>query len=661
MRSVTNVYGGLQYLFRCVVFAAFHCTAFASPPGSLILKSPDGRIRVDVMAGKLQFTYKVSVDGIPVINPSKLGMELAGNVTLGSHTAVVSASHTTSNSTWNNPLGKSAIVSNNYNELRCRLQEDNGTRAIFEVVFRAFNDGVAFRYVIPKQQALDSFTVQKEQTGFSFAGDYDAYIGHHPAYTFRGSQEWEFNPARLSTIPADSVVGLPLLVKTPVAWVAITEADLLNWAGMWLTGTKGAGTGKNVTLVTALAPRSDNQGLVKAGAPQNSPWRVLMIGRKPGDLVESNIILNLSTPSEIGDAAWVHPGLMAWDHWWTGDVLMNTATEKQYIQLAADMGWPYQLVDWQWYGTFNKPTSDITSVAPAVDMNELLRFAKEKNVRLWVWLYWADVERNDAYKKAFALYEKWGLAGIKIDFMDRDDQDMVNWYEKIAKAAAEHHLMVDFHGAFKPTGLERTYPNQVTREGIMGNEYNRWSRRVTSEHKLTLPFTRLLTGPADFTPGGFLNRQPSLFMPDTAAAQVQGTRAAEFALFVIYSSPVTVACDHPDHYRDQPGTDFLKAVPTVWDETHVLDAAVADYIVEARRKGNDWYVGALTDATPRQLTVPLTFLGSGSYKLHIWKDAKDSNVHAEHIDIDEQTVTAKDKLLLPMVGNGGYVARFQKL
>lgn len=385
-----------------------------------------------------------------------------------------------------------------------------------------------------------------------------------------------------------------------------------------------------------------------------------MIGRKPGTLIESNMVLNLATPSRIGAASWVKPGMMAWDHWWSGDVQMNTATIKQYIQLAADMGWPYQLIDWQWYGPFDKPGADITRVNPAVDMEEIRRFAREKKVKLWLWLYWTDVARNDAYKKAFALYEQWGIAGIKIDFMDRDDQDMVNWYEKIAAASAAHHLMLDFHGAYKPTGLERTYPNQVTREGILGNEYNRWSREVTSTHKITLLFTRFLAGPADFTPGGFLNRQPDLFKPDAKAAQVQGTRASELALFVMYNSPVTVACDHPDNYRDQPGVAFLQHVPTVWQETRVLDARVADYAVIARRSGNDWYIGALTDSIARELTLPLDFLGKGKYTLQGWKDTKQSDMDGTSIEMEERTVTPSDKLVITMQRNGGYAARLHK-
>jgi alpha-glucosidase len=620
----------------------------------LLLHSPDGKIQVAVTA-KGWLSYAVSVDGQPIIRESKLGLQLSHGEKLGQDVELLQAERHAVDSVCENPWGKRRHVRDRHNELRLVLREQSGAGRKFEALLRAFDDGVAFRYVLPAQAGFDSFVLEREQTEFAFADNYSCFAGQQEK-GFQGAQEWEFKPGRLADIKPESIVGLPLLIKTPAAWVALTESDLLDWSGLWLGGVAANGE-HGVTLAAKLAPRRDGRGLVLAKAPHTSPWRVVMIGREPGRLIESDLVLNLATPCKLADTSWIKPGMMAWDHWWSGDVQMDTATLKEYIQLASDMGWPYQLIDWQWYGDFNKTNADITHVNPAVDMDEVRRFAKEKNVRLWLWLYWTDADRNDAYKKAFALYEQWGIAGVKIDFMDSDDQFMVNWYEKLTRAAAAHHLMINFHGAYKPTGLNRTLPNQLTREGVLGNEYNRWSARVTPEHKLTLPFTRFLAGPADFTPGGFLNRQPGQFKADGRKAQVQGTRAAELALFVVYDSPICCVCDHPDHYRDQPGADFLKLVPTVWDDTRMLDGAVGEHLVMARRSGNEWFLGALTDRHAREIPVKLDFLGPGQWKVRIWKDA--GNVNAEQLESEEQTVTATGTLTLKLAPAGGTVMRFQ--
>ena len=458
------------------------------------------------------------------------------------------------------------------------------------------------------------------------------------------------------------MTGLPLLTHTPAAWVAVTEADLIDWAGLWLAREPQSAGTTAVTLRARLAPRLDGQGLVKATLPHASPWRVLLIGREPGRLIESDLVLNLSTPCQIADSSWVKPGMMAWDSWWSGIGRKDTGTMKDFIALAGEMGWPYQLVDGGWYlGThtgISRLGSDITKPVPEVNMPELLRFAAENKVRLWVWLYWTDADQGEAYKKAFALYEKWGLAGVKIDFMDRDDQEMVNWYETITRTAAEHHLMVNFHGAYKPTGMIRTWPNQITREGILGNEYNKWSRRVTAEHRVTLPFTRFLAGPGDFTPGGFLNRPTEAFQKGVTPTQVQGTRAGQLALFVAYDSPVMCVCDHPINLRGQPGIDFLKLVPTVWDDTRVLSGVVGEHLVIARRSGRDWYLGALNNGVTRVRSVKLDFLGAGKWRLRWWHDAADSAENAEHLEIEESVVSADTTLDLRLAPGGGAVARF---
>jgi len=437
----------------------------------------------------------------------------------------------------------------------------------------------------------------------------------------------------------------------------VSESDLVDWSGMWLGNAQACASG--VTLDAKLAPRREGDGLVKATTPHNSPWRVLMIGRQPGRLIESDLVLNLATPCKLSDISWVQPGKSAWDHWWSGDTKLDTATIKEYIQLAADMGWPYQQIDWMWYGKPSTPESDITKVSPDLDMDAVLRFAAERHVRLWLFVSWKDLDRNDAYKKAFPLYEKWGIAGLKIDGMDSDDQFIVNWGEKISRAAAAHHLMVNFHGTYKGTGENRTYPNEITKEGVRGNEWNKWSALVTPEHKLTLPFTRFLAGPGDYTPGGFRNRQPANFKIIPTATEVQGTRCSELSLLILFDSPICCLCDQPANYIGQPGADFLKIAPTVWDETHVLEGVVAQHLVMARRSGSEWYLGAMT-VQKRQIPVRLDFLGPGHWTMDLWSDAPDSDVNAEHLQKETRLVSAGDTLDLQLAPSGGAVAHFVK-
>jgi alpha-glucosidase len=653
-----------------VLLAAAACGARAADtapsPTALELKSPDGSIAVTVNAtGTL--SYRLTIDGRRVLNDSRLGLRLRAVGALGSDVALVGTARAENDTTWTNPLGKRREVRDHYRELTVNLRETGDAALNFSVVLRAYDDGVAFRYLLPKGAGPADVVVDEELTEFAFATDNICFAGNHTdvppdAYDsrggFHGSQEWEFRRQRLSDLPVETVTGLPLLTQTPAAWVAVTEAELVDWAGLWLAREpQEAGTGA-VTLRGRLAPRWDGNGLVNASLPHASPWRVLIVGREPGRLIESDLVLNLSTPCQIADPSWVKPGMMAWDRWWSGIGKMDTGTMKDFIRFAAEMGWPYQLVDGGWYAGTRSSGSDITRPVPEVDMDELRRFAAENKVRLWVWLYWTDVDKGDAYKQAFALYEKWGLAGVKIDFMDRDDQDMVNWYEKIARCAAEHHLLVDFHGAYKPTGMIRTWPNQITREGILGNEYNKWSRRVTPEHRVTLPFTRFLAGPGDFTPGGFVNRSPDKFETHVSPTQVQSTRAGQLALFVAFDSPVECVCDHPVNLRGQPGIDFLKLVPTVWDETRVLSGVVAEHLVIARRSGPDWYLGALNNSYARVRTIKLGFLGPGKWRLRWWHDAPDSADNAEHMAVEERDATAADALDLRMAPAGGAVIRF---
>ena len=637
------------------------------------VRSPDGKIGITIYTdGPLG--YGIAVEGKPVLLRSRLGLELAGGVKLGEKPVLRSETDKSADAHWLNQFGKNRDVRDHYNESTLTFKEGNIT---FSVVARAYDDGVAFRIWLPQQPGMDSFTVTRDATEFTFADDDPVWAGWNnpegaarPEGGFIGSQEWRYLPNKLSGLNRAYKHGLPFLVQTPAAYVAITESDLLDWSGMWLVPKPSA---KN-TLETQLAPplpaqpwpaRNQSatngaavntapvpagqvqQGLVVARTPHNSPWRTFIIGRQPADLIQSDLVLNLATPSQIADTSWIEPGISAWGTWWPNVGRNDLPTLKQYIQLAADMNWPYQL-------------SEIgdKSIVP-----DLVSFGKERNVRIWLWFHFNDFIDSAVYKRDFPMYAQWGIAGLKIDFIDRDDQWAVKWYEDIARTAAENHLLIDFHGAFKPTGLNRTWPNQITREGIQGNEYNKWSDKETPEHRATLPFTRVLAGGADYTPGGFANRQPSQFHTATKPTEVQSTRAGELAMFILIESPFTVACDSPEDYKDKegrylPGMDFLKGLPTVWDETRGLAGEVGKYVVEARRNGKKWYLAAISDRNPRELPLALKFLGKGQWKATLWEDAPDAAENAEHLLKDEKTVRPSDTLQLKLAPSGGTVAIF---
>jgi alpha-glucosidase len=384
-----------------------------------------------------------------------------------------------------------------------------------------------------------------------------------------------------------------------------------------------------------------------------------MIGETPGTLIESEIIQNLNEPCKIEDPSWIVPGISAWDNWWSGDVKMEMPVIKNYIDLASEMGWKYMLVDWQWYGKFNVPVADITKCAPQINMNEIIEYGKTKNVKIILWLYSKDVNRNSAYKEAFPLYCKWGVAGVKIDFMDRDDQQMVNWYHDIIKCAAENKLLVDFHGAYKPDGIIRTYPNMITREGVMGNEYYKFSNKMSPEHNVKLAFTRMLAGQMDYTPGGFLNVTKEQFKKQTPTV-VQNTRAAELSKFVIYESPLTVVCEHPDNIRNKPGSDFLKIIPTVWDDTRFVAGHPEDYIALARRNGATWFLGVMNNSIRKNIEIKLDFLPAGIYDMEIWADSKNADTEPTAIQKKKQTVKNGDNIKIDLAINGGYVATLIK-
>lgn len=628
-------------LYQQIVFAA-----------DFRVQSPDSRISVFVNVEN-EISYSVKFDDNQVTEPSTVSFRFTQAPPLGKNMKVVGEKTASVNDTWTPVLKRFESVKNQYNVLVLELQETIFPKRLINIEFRVFDDGLGFRTVFPQQFISHQYVISDELTNFRFSGDHTCWAVNYGSYTT--SQEAEHFKRTIKEITPDMVIGLPLTLKiSEKCYAAITEADIENYAGMYL---KSSGKQDIFELRTALSPRKgqpEKGEKVKFHTPHQTPWRVIMLAETPGKLVESEIVANLNDPCAIEDSSWVKPGISAWDHWWSGEVKMEQQVIYEYIDLASEMGWPYMLIDWQWYGQFNQKDADIKKPAPQIKMPEILQYAKSKNVRCWLWLYNTDVDRFN-FEDACALYEKWGIAGIKIDFMDSDDQEMVNWYRRVVKTAAKYHLMVDFHGAFKPDGWQRTYPNLVTREGVLGNEYNKWSLRITPEHLCTLPFTRMLAGPMDFTPGGFLNRNPDKFENGTPA-KVLGTRANTLAQFVIFDSPYMVACDHPKHYYGQTGEDFLKKVQSVWDDTKVLNGAVSEYITMMRRSGNVWFIGAMTNSFERELEIKLDFLGDGNYKMVSFSDTEKTKENAE---IAEQKITAVKKgdlVKLKMAPGGGFAA-----
>ena len=627
------------------------------------LKSPDGQITVEVnLSGKL--SYSVTYKGNPVITPSPLGFEFQGEPAMHSGFTLLNTPESLAKRDSWAPVvkNKHAQVDMQWNETHFSLIEKEGERRRMDLFFRAYDNGVAFRYQLHGSKTIGNRAISRELTAFSVPTQAQAWVAEYqPKYT--SSQETEFNKYPVTEITAQTVAGLPLLVEVDKQnYLAITEANIDNYPGFYI-GRAAADTEGQVSLTTKLSPLpGEKEEGIKARFSDRiyTPWRVVMIGDNPGRFIESEIIQSLNPPCAIENTSWIKPGMCAWDHWWSGEVKMEMPVIKEYIDFAAAQGWPYMLIDWQWYGPFNQPEANITQPAPQINMPEILAYARSKNVRIWLWLYSTDANRNNAFEEAFARYQQWGIAGIKIDFMDRDDQDMVNWYRKIIRKAAEHQLMVNFHGAYKPDGIERTYPNMVTREGVLGEEYSKFSDRIIPAHNVTLPFTRMLAGPMDYTPGGFLNVTPEQFKKQSPTL-IMNTRCAELSKFVIYESPLSVFCDHPKHVLGQPGSDFLQIVPTVWDDTRFVDGYPGEFIVMAKRSGDAWFLGAMNNDESRTISIPTDFLSANKYELEYWEDAKDAGKNPQKLQKSRKTIQAGKPIKIQMAKGGGYVAVLKPL
>ncbi|MBN1846019.1 MAG: glycoside hydrolase family 97 protein [Sedimentisphaerales bacterium] len=646
------------------------------------LSSPDGRLAItfrtipraerrpsrrpntqvdpaDSAGGRL--VYEVSFQGKLLIEPSALQLELHGSGPLGVNVRLVEATTSSTDETYSLVTGKTSLVRNHYNALRLELEETAppGRRLIMEA--RAYDDAVAFRYLVPEQEGLDEFRLAGENTEFRLSKDPFIYALILPHY--RSMYESEYVPLSASSlsnqggVASTVLIGLPLLMEVPgVAWLAIAEANLRDYAAMYLVNPSGGWTSHK--FESRLSPRLDDPETAVVGAlPHHSAWRVLLVGDEPGRLIESNVITSLNPESAVEDVSWIQAGRAAWD-WWSGSLTADGASAyttenmKYYVDFAAQSGLEYMLVDAGW-----SARNDITGMNGRVDIPALIRYAEPQGVKIWIWIGYRETNRQ--MDEAFPLYQKWGVAGVKVDFVERDDQEGIEFYYRVAAKAAQHHLLVDFHGSTKPTGLERTYPNVFGYEAILGMEQSKAGSRDNPEHHVMLPFTRMLAGRMDYTPGGFDNVTKDQFEARMQNPQVMGTRAHQLAMYVVYESPFQMVSDHPSAYEGQPAFAFIRDVPATWDETRVLSGAPGEFILMARRRGDEWFLGGMTDWSPRRLDIPLDFLGAGRYLADIYADAPDADRQPQHVAIETRSVDRGGRLTAQLAPAGGYAVRLR--
>ena len=636
-----------------MILSQIACCDLSTP---IELQSPDGKVAININFDETgSLSYSVLKDKKDVILPSNLAIDFEKGM-FSKNLEIIGLEKNSVDEIYELVVGKDKEARNHYNEVIIELSEKVETGRNLNLILRAYNDGVAFRYQIPESGGMDEFKILDEFSEFHFPDSNQCWALH--LKSFNSNYESEFENISVNEIKPDTFIGLPLTVQIENGhFVLISEANLTDYAGMYLEGKSE----NESTVVSRLSPLPDSSGVCIVGtAPHYSPWRVIMIADNPGDLIESHLITNLNDPIEIEDPSWIKPGKVAWP-WWSGRVVkdvdfvggMNTETQKYYIDFAEEFRLEYLLIDALWYGAHKDPNQDITTTVPEIDMPEIIAYAKERNVDVLIWLNWENT--NKQMDEAFALYEKWGIKGVKIDYMNRDDQEMVNFYQTVVKKAAEHHLLVDFHGAYKQTGFRRKYPNFITSEGILGLEFTKWSERVTAEHNVTIPFTRMVVGPMDYTPGAFQNVTKEGFVSQKISPMAVGTRAHHLAMFVVYESPLQMVSDHPASYKGEIGSEFLKIVPSTWHQTNVIAGEIGDYIAIARKYNNDWFIGVMTDDNSRKLNLSLDFLSDSNYTAHIYQDAPDSESNPKHIIEYTKTVSSTDTLMANMASSGGFV------
>jgi alpha-glucosidase len=643
--------------------------ATADDERELRVTSPNGSVRLSVQGGQAGVRYSVARSGRPVIESSPLDVRLASHGSLAQGATVEKVDQRQIDEWIDLPWGPASRIRHHGRAATVRLRSENGVEWDLEI--RAYDDGVALRYGLPEQDRLGAFAIESENTEFRLADDPNLLFMTLKGFTT--SHEATYQRMPLSKLSTNELIEMPLLATWQDGTAAaITEARLRDFAGMYLERSDDDGA---TVLRSRLSPLPNKpNAIVAAKTPHWSPWRVVLLADRAGTLIENNLLVCLNDPPN-SDFSWVKPGKTTF-HWWNGEVehgpsstpQSNFAIHKKYIDFCADHGIAYHTVisvagNRPWFVQRDPgfeaphPDTDILTARPDIDLPRILAYAKEKGVSIRFWVNWKPLSEH--LDEAFAQYEKWGIKGLMVDFMDRDDQEMVAWQERCLEAAGRHHLHIQFHGSYKPTGEQRTYPNLFNREGVLNEEYLKWSDLCTPPHTVNVAFTRSLAGLTDYHLGGFRAASRTAFQPRDENPLVMGTRCYQLALYVIFENPMPMLADKPEAYEGQPGFDFLVDVPTTWDETRFVAGEPGEFVVVARRSGKNWYLGGITNWSKRELNLPLTFLEKGRFTAHLYLDESLDGQQPNEIREKQQTVSAVTMLKAVLAPGGGIAAVFR--